>query len=76
MNECLLVILSSLISELQHALLHTKCYKPGSVLQLYTFALFSPQTHIQVYQGAWECVIFSLGGGGIWDFNFESNKAT
>jgi hypothetical protein len=49
------------IPELQHALLPPKCCKPGDVPQLLTFSLFSPQTHIWVYQGAWDassCLIF------------------
>jgi hypothetical protein len=44
------------ILELQHALLPPKCCEPGSVPQLLTISMFSPQTHIWVYQGAWERV--------------------
>jgi hypothetical protein len=33
-----------------------KCYELGSVPRLLTLPLFSPQTHIWVYQRAWECV--------------------
>ncbi len=48
-SEWLLVILPSPIPELQHAPLPPKCYKPGSVTQLFTFPLFSSQTHIWIY---------------------------
>jgi hypothetical protein len=55
-SEWLLVILPSPILELQHTLLTLKCYKPGSMPQLFIFSLFSLQTHIWIYQGASERV--------------------
>jgi hypothetical protein len=56
----MLVILPSPISELQHAPLPPKCYEPGNVPQLFILPLFSPHTHIWVYQGAWEHVMRTL----------------
>ncbi len=56
LSEWLFVIIPSPISELQDALLPPKCSEPGSMPQLLTFPLFSPQTYIWVYQGAWECI--------------------
>jgi hypothetical protein len=44
------------IPKLQHALLPPKCCELGSMPQLFTFLLFSPHTHIWVYQGASKCV--------------------
>ncbi len=44
------------ILELQHALLPPKCCEPRTVPQLLTLLMFSPQTHIWVYQGAWDRV--------------------
>jgi hypothetical protein len=49
----LLVILHSPISELQHALLPPKCYERGSMPRILVVPLFSFQTHIWFYQGAW-----------------------
>ncbi len=50
----LLVNLLSPIPELQHTPLPPKWCKLRSVRQLLILSLFSPQTHIWVYQGAWE----------------------
>ncbi len=55
-SDWLLIILPNPILELQHTALPPKCYEPVSVLQLFILPLFSPQTHIWVYQGAWERV--------------------
>jgi hypothetical protein len=44
--------------ELQHTPLPPKCCELGSMPQLLTLPLFSPQTRIWVYQGAWERVTF------------------
>jgi hypothetical protein len=52
----MLVILPSPILELQHTPLPTKCYELGSVPQLLTLLLFSPKTHIWIYQEVWEHV--------------------
>jgi hypothetical protein len=54
-NQCLSFFLVPIL-ELQHALLPPKRCERGSAPQLLTFSLFSPQTHIWVYQGAWEHV--------------------
>jgi hypothetical protein len=56
----LLFILPSPILELQHAPLPPKCYEPGSMPWLLAMSLFSLQTHIWVYQGAWERVTLNL----------------
>jgi hypothetical protein len=48
--------LPSPILELQHAPLPPKCYEPRNAPQLLTLPLFLPQTHIWIYQGAWECI--------------------
>jgi hypothetical protein len=58
-NWCLSLFLVP-IPELQHALLSPKCCEVRSVPQLFTLSLFSPHTHIWVYQGAWGCVNFVL----------------
>jgi hypothetical protein len=55
MNK-LVVILPSLILELQHAFLPPKCCELGSVPRLLVLPLFSVLTHIWVYQRAWERV--------------------
>ncbi len=55
-SEWLLVILPNPILEFWHAPLPPKCCEPGSMPQLLTFLLFSPETHILVYQGTSECV--------------------
>jgi hypothetical protein len=52
-NWCLLFFLIPIL-ELQHAHVPPKCCKPGSVPQLLILLLFSPHTHIWIYQGAWE----------------------
>jgi hypothetical protein len=49
-NWCLSFFLIP-ISGLQHAPLPPKCCEPGTMPQLFTLPLFSPQTHIWVYQG-------------------------
>jgi hypothetical protein len=54
-NWCLSLFLVP-ISELQHAPLPSKCYKPGNVPQLLTLPLFPLQTHIWIYKGGWERV--------------------
>ncbi len=54
-NWCLSIFLVP-IPKLEHAPLPPKCCKPRSVPQLFTILLFLPQTHIWVYQGAWERV--------------------
>jgi hypothetical protein len=38
-----------------------KCCEPGSVPQIFYSFVGSPQTHIWVYQGAWERLTFPLG---------------
>jgi hypothetical protein len=56
-NWCLSLFLVP-IPELQHAPLPPKCCKPGSMPQLFALLLLSPYTHIWVYKGGWERVIF------------------
>ncbi len=60
-NEWLLVILPNPIPKLQHAPLPPKCCESRSMPQLLIFLLFSPQIHIWIYQGAWECAIKNHG---------------
>ncbi len=55
-NDSLLVILPSLIPKVQHAPLLPKCCEPRNVPQFLTILLITPQTHIWIYQGAWERV--------------------
>jgi hypothetical protein len=52
-NWCLSIFLV-FMSKLQYTLLPPKCYELGSVPRLFTLPLFSLQTHIWVYQRAWE----------------------
>jgi len=56
-NWCLSLFLVS-ISELHHAPLPPKCCEPKNVPQFFTLPLFPPYTHIWVYKGGWECIIF------------------
>jgi hypothetical protein len=55
-SDWLLIILPSLIPKLQRAPLPPKCCELGSMPQFLIFSLFSPQTHIWIYQGTWEHV--------------------
>ncbi len=55
-SDYMLVILRSPILEFQHTHVPPKCYKIGNVPRFFVLPLFSFQTYIWVYQGAWECV--------------------
>ncbi len=57
-SDYTLVILPNPIPKLQHTPLPPKCYEPRNVPRLLTLPLFSLQTHIWVYQGAWEHVTY------------------
>jgi hypothetical protein len=63
-KEWFLVILLNPISELQHTPLPPKYCEPRSVPQLFIFPLFSPHTHIWVYQKAWEHINKAHRRGG------------
>jgi hypothetical protein len=58
-NWCLSLFLIT-ISELYQAPPPPKCCEPRSMPQLLTLFLFSPYTHIWVYQRAWECITYHI----------------
>ncbi len=62
----MLVLLLSPVSELEHAPLPLKCYKPGDVPQLLFLSLFSPWTRSLVQKGAWGCARVTICFDG-WD---------
>jgi hypothetical protein len=68
-----LVNLPSPILELQHAPLPPKCCEPRSVPQLFILLLFSLQTHIWVYQGAWDHVNIFLA---LWMWRWNGKNHT